>query len=157
MTAPLRTERLVLTPQSPDDLRATIAALSDEDRASMAADWLARAQAATESDPWIHGFVATARDDGRRIGQCGFRAPPENGEVEVAYGVEPQHEGQGFATEMAGALVAFARSSPDVQVVIAHTRPEANASTRVLEKNGFVRVGEVVDPEDGTVWRWRLR
>ena len=56
-----------------------------------------------------------------------------------------------------GALAAFARSSPDVQAVIAHTRPEANASTRVLEKAGFERIGDFTDPEDGAVWRWQLR
>lgn len=36
----------------------------------------------------------------------------------------------------------------------AHTLPERNASTRVLEKCGFTLVGEVVDPDDGVVWRW---
>jgi RimJ/RimL family protein N-acetyltransferase len=29
-----------------------------------------------------------------------------------------------------------------------------NASARVLAKCGFRRVGEVIDPEDGLVWRW---
>jgi hypothetical protein len=28
---------------------------------------------------------------------------------------------------------------------------------RVLEKLGFTCVGEVVDPEDGLVWRWDLQ
>ena len=39
-------------------------------------------------------------------------------------------------------------------LVRAHTLAERNASTRVLEKCGFGLVGEVVDPEDGPVWRW---
>jgi ribosomal-protein-alanine N-acetyltransferase len=39
-------------------------------------------------------------------------------------------------------------------VVRAHTLPNPNASTRVLTKCGFHRVGEVIDPEDGLVWRW---
>ena len=67
----------------------------------------------------------------------------------------PEFEGQGFATEMAEALVARAFASDEVQVVRAHTLPEANASTRVLCKNGFSKVGETVDPEDGLVWRWQ--
>ncbi len=37
---------------------------------------------------------------------------------------------------------------------LAHTCPEPNASTRVLTKCGFRRVGEVMDPDDGLVWRW---
>ena len=36
------------------------------------------------------------------------------------------------------------------------SRPEPNASTRVLLKNGFRHCGMVVDPEDGPVWRWEL-
>ena len=48
------------------------------------------------------------------------------------------------------------KGPPDsaVRLVRAHTLPERNASTRVLEKNGFRLVGPVVDPEDGPVFRW---
>ena len=35
-----------------------------------------------------------------------------------------------------------------------HTLPEPNASTRILEKTGFKRAGETIDPESGPVWRW---
>jgi [ribosomal protein S5]-alanine N-acetyltransferase len=34
--------------------------------------------------------------------------------------------------------------------------PAENASTSVLRSNGFVRDGEINDPEEGIVWRWRL-
>jgi RimJ/RimL family protein N-acetyltransferase len=74
--------------------------------------------------------------------------------VEIAYGVVPSREGQGFATEAAGGLVRFAATDPRVRLLRAHTLPEANASARVLRKCGFVHVGSVVDPEDGPVWRW---
>ena len=36
----------------------------------------------------------------------------------------------------------------------AHTLPTPNASTRVLAKCCFQYIGEVIDPEDGLVWRW---
>ena len=74
--------------------------------------------------------------------------------VEIAYGVVLDHQGKGYATEAAEALTAFAFSSGKVCVVRAHTRPERNASTRVLTKCGFLHIGEVMDPEDGLVWRW---
>jgi ribosomal-protein-alanine N-acetyltransferase len=70
------------------------------------------------------------------------------------YGVVPAYEGRGYATEAAGALLRFAAEDDRVRLVRAHTLPEANASTRVLRKCGFVHIGEVVDPEDGLVWRW---
>jgi [ribosomal protein S5]-alanine N-acetyltransferase len=103
----------------------------------------------------MHGFSMVDRDDGRVIGSCGYKGPPgADGVVEIAYGVDPAHRGRGYATEAARALVAFAFGSGSVRLVLAHTLPEPNASTAVLRKCGFTWVGEVVDPEDGLVWRW---
>jgi len=74
--------------------------------------------------------------------------------VEIGYGVATEHQGKGYATEAAEALVNFAFSHGQVRVVRAHTRPEPNPSARVLTKAGFQRIGEAIDPEDGLVWRW---
>ncbi|MBD1864865.1 GNAT family N-acetyltransferase [Trichocoleus sp. FACHB-46] len=74
--------------------------------------------------------------------------------VEIAYSVNADQQGRGYATEAAEALTRYALESRQVRLVCAHTRPEENASTRVLTKCGFRRVGEVNDPEDGLVWRW---
>jgi len=74
--------------------------------------------------------------------------------VEIAYGIEPEHQGKGYATEAAQGMVDYACSHDEVRLVCAHTLPEENASTRVLTKCGFRKVGEVLDPEDGLVWRW---
>ena len=136
----------------------------------MSDDWLARVEAATSADPWVHGFALVLRSDvfpsgGSRshvlhsndapVGTCGFKGPPaDDGIVEIAYGVDPEHQGNGYATEAAEALTSHAFRTGAVRVVRAHTLPEANASTRVLTKCGFRRVGEVIDPEDGLVWRW---
>ena len=95
------------------------------------------------------------RDDGVIVGQCGFKGPPHaHGMVEIAYFVEPDCRGNGYATEAAEALTAHACQHNEVQLVRAHTLPEPNASTRVLTKAGFRNVGEVIDPDDGPVWRW---
>jgi [ribosomal protein S5]-alanine N-acetyltransferase len=77
-----------------------------------------------------------------------------DGVVEIAYGIAPEHQGKGYATEAAEALTSFAFSSPHVRIVRAHTLPEVNASTRVLAKSGFRFVDEAMDPDDGLVWRW---
>src|SRR5205085_4024880 len=88
--------------------------------------------------------------------KCAFKGPPgADGAVEIAYGVAPEHQGKGYATEAAEALVNYAFGSGQVRVVRAHTLPEPNASTRVLTKCGFRRVGEVIDPEDGLMWSGR--
>jgi len=118
-------------------------------------DYLARLDASTEADPWTHGFGLIHTDTGAVIGFGGFKGPPgADGVVEIAYGVVPDYQGKGFATEAAQALVAYAFNSGRVRMVRAHTLPEPNASTRVLARCGFRHMGEVTDPEDGLVWRW---
>ncbi len=117
--------------------------------------WLAALRNSSGPDPWRHGFFVVHRAGGAVIGSAAFKGPPDaTGIVEIAYGIVPSFAGRGYATEAAAALVAFAFASGRVRLVRAHTRPEANASTRVLLKCGFRHVGAVVDPEDGPVWRW---
>jgi RimJ/RimL family protein N-acetyltransferase len=117
--------------------------------------FLAELQRATTGDPWKHGFALVHAASRVVIGMGSFKGPPgADGVVEIAYGIVPAYQGQGFATEAAQALMKYAFASGRVRVVRAHTLPEVNASTKVLAKCGFMRVGEVVDPEDGLVWRW---
>jgi RimJ/RimL family protein N-acetyltransferase len=56
---------------------------------------------------------------------------------------------------MAHALIEIALSQPEVPHIIAHTLPHSNASTKVLQNVGMKFVGDVIDPEDGPVWRWQ--
>jgi [ribosomal protein S5]-alanine N-acetyltransferase len=117
--------------------------------------WLDMLRASKTADVWRHGFAVVYREDNIAIGTAGFKGPAdENGVVEIAYGVVPDYQGRGFATEAATALVEFAYQTAGVKQVIAHTLPKPNASTRVLAKCGFKYAGEVNDPEDGPVWRW---
>ena len=150
----LQTSRLRLVLQTREEVLAFIAAMSPEDRAQVSPDWLARLNASAESDPWSRSFRVVHLETGDDVGSCGFKGPPVEGAVEIAYAIAPDWQGKGFATEAATALTDFAFGSADVRVVRAHTLPAANASTKVLAKCGFRRVGEVIDPEDGLVWRF---
>jgi RimJ/RimL family protein N-acetyltransferase len=152
------TDNLKLLLQTTEQVLASIDAMSPSDRAEVSPEWLARINASSSSDPWLHGFAVTHRESGAAIGSCGFRAPPGPGAfVEIAYGIDPAFQRRGYATEAARALVAFAFGSGKVSLLRAHTKPTESASTRVLTKCRFACVGEVVDPEDGLVWRWELR
>jgi ribosomal-protein-alanine N-acetyltransferase len=118
-------------------------------------DFLSALQEATAPDPWRFGFAIVHRIDHVVIGLCGFTGPPDSdGLVEIAYCISPDYQGRGFATEVARALVDFASSSGRVRTVCAYTLPEMNASTRVLEKCGFRKTGEIFDSENHLVWRW---
>lgn len=169
----LSTKNLDLIPQSPQHLRALIRGVEDYTKAfglppaeglrdffaanseDISQAWLAQLEQATEPDPWTFGFAMVHREKREVVGTCSFKGPPGTDEtVEIAYGVAPGWQGRGLATEAAHALVEFARGTGLVRTVIAHTLPEPNASNRVLSKCGFQRIGEVIDPEDGHVWRW---
>ena len=171
MIAPTETKNLRLVPHAPEHLRALIEGNDCYARSSgltpatglrdfivsddVSPEWLAALESATGSDPWRDGFALVHSESGLVIGNAGFTGPPDaEGMVEIAYGVVPDYQGRGYATEAASALVAWAANNGRVAVVRAHTLPERNASTRVLEKCGFRHVGEVTHPTDGLVWRW---
>lgn len=117
--------------------------------------WLEQLRAARGPDNWTFGFAVIIPTVDQVIGSAGFKGPPNaDGMVEVAYGIVPTWEGKGCATAALGKLIAFASGDGRVRLLRAHTLPENNASTRVLTKNGFTKLGEVMDPEDGRVWRW---
>jgi RimJ/RimL family protein N-acetyltransferase len=151
----MQTKSLILILMQREDVLAMVEAMTPEVKSQVSAGWLARVEASTSADPWTHGFSLVHRASGNAIGQCAFKGPPDaDGAVEIAYGVDAEHQGKGYATEAAEALVRFAFASGRVCVVRAHTLPDAPASKRVLTKCGFRYVGEVIDPEDGLVWRW---
>jgi RimJ/RimL family protein N-acetyltransferase len=123
--------------------------------ASFAGDIVASSLAffVRQGAPW-GGFLGVD-DAGQVVGTCAFKGPPApDGTIEIAYFTFPPFERRGHATAMASSLFQLAAESGSVRLVIAHTLPEHNASTRALTKLGFAYSGEVMDPEDGPVWRW---
>lgn len=104
-------------------------------------------------EPWICYLVMA---DSTLVGTCGFKGPPSDGRVEIAYFTFPGCEGKGFATAMAAQLVGIAREHASQPIIAAQTLPQRNASHRILEKLGFRHTETIQHPKDGTVWEWRL-
>jgi [ribosomal protein S5]-alanine N-acetyltransferase len=90
------------------------------------------------------------------VGMGGFKGPPQVGVVEIGYAIAPAFQGRGLATAAARQLVERAFADAGVSAVDAHTLGERNASVRVLEKLGMRRIAEVLDPEHGAIWHWRV-
>jgi [ribosomal protein S5]-alanine N-acetyltransferase len=149
------TTPLTLIPRTRDEVAATIAALDEATRAQFSADWWAKFRASGFEDPWVHGFNLVIAG-GIAVGLGSFKGPPVDGAVEIAYAVVPEQQGKGYATAAARALVEYAFRNAEVNKVLAHTLPDGVASQRVLRKAGFAHVGEVVDPDDGLVWRFEI-
>ncbi len=104
--------------------------------------------------PWL-GYLAF--EDGACVGTCGFKSPPQNNRVEIAYFTFPEHESRGIATQMASELVRLALDQIPAVSVAAQTLPEESASTSILKKLQFHLVSSVEHSEDGLVWEWQRR
>lgn len=153
----LSSDRIDLVLQSIEATLAKVEAFSPEVRAQVSPVWLAMVTSVSEPSPWIHWFSIVDRASQQELGQCGFKGPPDSeGMVELAYGIENDFQGRGYATEAAQSLVTYAINQEEIRLVRAHTLPDNIPSQRVLTKCGFHLVGEVQDPEDGLLLRWEL-
>ena len=95
-----------------------------------------------QKDGWLAWYAIKNADDvypAVLVGAGGYYGPPDaHHRVEIGFSISQVWQGNGYATEMAGALLWRAAQSGLVQHVIAHTLPVNQASMRVLQKCGFV-------------------
>lgn len=100
----------------------------------------------THWDQFGFGLWALKTQDGRFAGRAGIRhiLVEDAPEVEIAYALNQEFWGQGFASEITNALVDIGfrhlRLSSLVGVIVV----EHTTSRRVLDKAGFIREREVV-------------
>jgi [ribosomal protein S5]-alanine N-acetyltransferase len=106
-----------------------------------------------QAEWWMHFFLLP---DATLIGSGGYVGPPQDGVVELGYEVAPAYRGRGLGVAAASAMLDKAVATGAVTTVIAHTLAHDNPSTGVLRRLGFVRAGELVNPEEGPIWRWEL-
>jgi [ribosomal protein S5]-alanine N-acetyltransferase len=100
---------------------------------------------------WGHRQVVE-RTTGLVVGGIGLFGPPEEGVMEIGYGIVPSRQGRNYATEAVVTLAAASWRHPGVNALFADTEPDNRASQRVLEKAGFIPVRT----PDATNRRYRL-
>jgi ribosomal-protein-alanine N-acetyltransferase len=100
--------------------------------------------------------------DNAFIGWCSLaKWNPDYRSGKMGYCLDDTVWGKGFATEAAGALLRWAFDTLDLNRVQAETDTRNTASSRVLEKLGFVREGTlredcIVDGEVSDSWVYGL-
>lgn len=100
-------------------------------------------------------WLMTADDE--VVGLCGHKtAPDADGAVEIGYGVAAERRRRGHAAAAVALVVDAARSDPSIRRLVAETALANLPSQRVLEANGFARVGRSHDDEEGEMIVWRL-
>ena len=101
------------------------------------------------ANPWLIR-IAVLRERGSIIGLGNFHGPPdERGMVEIGYRVHHDHQGLGFAREIATGMWACVAKRPDVRWLRATVAPDNSASIAIIVGAGFTQIGEQHDPEDG--------
>jgi len=153
MAAPLQSARLTYRVLAADDLDAFHQLVVDPhilryllDGHTMDREWsadqIARSQELFASEGVGLWLVALAAAPQSPIGFCGFIRFDETGpRPQLLYALTEQHTGQGYATEIARALIAYVRENKLGSTIVSAVDAPNLASCRVLEKVGFQRVG----------------
>ncbi|MDO9373404.1 MAG: GNAT family N-acetyltransferase [Ferruginibacter sp.] len=103
--------------------------------------------------PWV-GYLACKNN--QLVGTGGFVETPEDGKVEIAYWTFKEFEGQGVASFVCKELIKISKATDATIIITAKTAPEHNASTKILQKNGFAFTEIINDDEIGNAWLWTL-
>lgn len=99
-------------------------------------------RAAPDIRLWGDSVVLARHGPPRVLGSIVFHGKPDGGIAEVAYGIETNSRGQGFATEATRACVEWALAQSTIEAVRATTFPWHLASLGVIRKVGMVLCGE---------------
>jgi ribosomal-protein-alanine N-acetyltransferase len=114
----------------------------------------------TESEEEINWwtYFPIHKQDNKLIGSGGYNGKPTaDGKVEIGYEITEEYRNRGLATEMTKGLIENALRDERVKSIFAHTLGQYNPSTKVLQKCGFEKVEEINDPDDGLIWKWKLK
>ncbi|MDP3677415.1 MAG: GNAT family N-acetyltransferase [Novosphingobium sp.] len=172
----IETERLVLRPPVADDLpwilkymnTAAVMRHLGGVRSPEAVAERFTSDIATFAETGNGRWIAWLREENRRIGRCGlFRivseAAPEalRGLPEIGWTLTEDYWGQGYASEAARSVLGFGFETLGHRAIVAQTSDSNTASTRLMERLGFVRTPalDYVDPDypaadnPTTVWR----
>ena len=150
----LRTQRLVLRRFRPTDAPAFQAYRADPDVARYqswdttyslddAEAFMTTIAQASPGDPgeWFQ-FAVTSASTGLLIGDVGLRTDANDSRpLELGITLSAEHQGNGYATEMAASVVAYAFETLAATTVRAITDTRNQPSIRLLERLGFVRTG----------------
>jgi RimJ/RimL family protein N-acetyltransferase len=101
-------------------------------------------------------FLIVRSEDSRFVGSCGFKTELGAQRVEVGYGVASAAQGQGAATTALRLLAEVAFRSGTAEV-LAEVVPDNLGSLRVVQKAGFLHLGERKDEDNELVTQWVLR
>ncbi|MBU3078507.1 GNAT family N-acetyltransferase [Sphingomonas quercus] len=139
----------LLLGRAPRELTLTATTIAPPEVLAMLADLAARVSEQFSPAAWL------IVEDHMLVGLCSVTRPPQDGVIDIGYGIAPSHRGRGIASRAVGAIAAWATDDRRVAAITAETSTANFASQAVLTRNGFVAVGNRLDEEDGPLICWR--
>lgn len=137
----VNTKRLVISPQSMEELQALYKKETDSAMKQAYLEMLTNMGQLSGREEWGTNWPVCLQTD-EVIGGIGFKgAPDTEGTVEIGYGIQEGFRGRGYATEAVEGVVKWALAQKGVNRITAQTEPNNAASQTVLLKNGFIRDG----------------
>jgi ribosomal-protein-alanine N-acetyltransferase len=89
-----------------------------------------------------YGFYpVVVKNLGTIVGHCGLGRLEQTPEIEVAYILDSAYWGQGYASEAAGAMIAYGFSKLNMSRIVAVAFPENVRSIRVMRAVGMTPLG----------------
>ena len=143
----IQTKRLVLRPIGVQDLETTHNYSADKDNTRFMAflpseskyetkQFLERCEKEWQKEqPCFYEFAVVA--DGKHIGGIGVYLHNAHDFAELGWILDKNYHGMGYATEAAGAVIAFAENDLSINHFVAHCDWENRASQNVMSKLGF--------------------
>jgi RimJ/RimL family protein N-acetyltransferase len=101
-----------------------------------------------------HGFglyLVERLSDNATLGLCGLVQRDYLPQPDVGYALFKEYSGQGYVSEAALAVVAYARNSLNLQKLCAIVSPDNLASKRILAKVGMQAAGQIQLPDSATL------
>jgi len=142
------TERLVIVPVTQDNIKEAASQYPIGDHITYHLEECKENPALISWGSW---FVIR-KEDNRVIGDIGFKGKANHeGAVEIGYGILPEAQNQGYATEAVKAIIHWAFSDTQVKRIIAECDENNYPSIKVLEKVKMNRI----KVQDGMIY-WEL-
>lgn len=138
----VKTKRMVISPMADEEIEKMAASSASDELRKAYGEMLSGCQKDGENRIWYAPWKMVLKKDGTCLGDLCFKGPARENAVEIGYGILPEYEGNGYATEAVQAMTQWAFGQDGVVFVEAETEPGNKASQRVLEKNGFIPDGE---------------
>lgn len=97
-------------------------------------------------------WTAISKAENIMVGDlCLYGEPDADGEIEIGYGTHEEFRNKGFMTEIVKGIIEWVKIQVKIRSIIASTDKTNPASSRVLENNNFIKIGETE-----TLYNWKL-